>query len=234
MKKSIFAVATAVVMVFITAVGLCVRSLWGAQAVAAFDNPLRIVIDAGHGGVDGGVVGRKTGVKESDVNLAIAFELCEVLTDLGAEVVMTRKTAAGLYDTAAKGFKKRDMQKRKEIAEAAKPDFLISIHQNAYPSTRYRGGQVFYNVEDENGKNLATLTQDALNTLYAQEGVKGRKQTAGDFFMLKCCACPSLLIECGFLSNPEDEALLQTAVWQRKLAEGIASGLIAYLSEGAA
>jgi N-acetylmuramoyl-L-alanine amidase len=64
--------------------------------------------------------------------------------------------------------------------------------------------------------------------------VKGRKQTAGDFFMLKCCACPSLLIECGFLSNPEDEALLQTAVWQRKLAEGIASGLIAYLSEGAA
>lgn len=221
-------------MVFITAVGLCVRSLWGAQAVAAFDNPLRIVIDAGHGGVDGGVVGRKTGVKESDVNLAIAFELCEVLTDLGAEVVMTRKTAAGLYDTAAKGFKKRDMQKRKEIAEAAKPDFLISIHQNAYPSTRYRGGQVFYNVEDENGKNLATLTQDALNTLYAQEGVKGRKQTAGDFFMLKCCACPSLLIECGFLSNPEDEALLQTAVWQRKLAEGIASGLIAYLSEGAA
>jgi N-acetylmuramoyl-L-alanine amidase len=234
MKKSIFAVATAVVMVFITAVGLCVRSLWGAQAVAAFDNPLRIVIDAGHGGVDGGVVGRKTGVKESDVNLAIAFELCEVLTDLGAEVVMTRKTEAGLYDTAAKGFKKRDMQKRKEIAEAAKPDFLISIHQNAYPSTRYRGGQVFYNVEDENGKNLATLTQNALNTLYAQEGVKGRKQTAGDFFMLKCCACPSLLIECGFLSNPEDEALLQTAVWQRKLAEGIASGLIAYLSEGAA
>lgn len=221
-------------MVFITAVGLCVRSLWGAQAVAAFDNPLRIVIDAGHGGVDGGVVGRKTGVKESDVNLAIAFELCEVLTDLGAEVVMTRKTEAGLYDTAAKGFKKRDMQKRKEIAEAAKPDFLISIHQNAYPSTRYRGGQVFYNVEDENGKNLATLTQNALNTLYAQEGVKGRKQTAGDFFMLKCCACPSLLIECGFLSNPEDEALLQTAVWQRKLAEGIASGLIAYLSEGAA
>jgi N-acetylmuramoyl-L-alanine amidase len=234
MKKSIFAVATAVVMVFITAVGLCVRSLWGAQAVAAFDNPLRIVIDAGHGGVDGGVVGRKTGVKESDVNLAIAFELCEVLTDLGAEVVMTRKTEAGLYDTAAKGFKKRDMQKRKEIAEAAKPDFLISIHQNAYPSTRYRGGQVFYNVEDENGENLATLTQNALNTLYAQEGVKGRKQTAGDFFMLKCCACPSLLIECGFLSNPEDEALLQTAVWQRKLAEGIASGLIAYLSEGAA
>ncbi len=234
MKKSIFAVATAVVMVFITAVGLCVRSLWGAQAVAAFDNPLRIVIDAGHGGIDGGVVGRKTGVKESDVNLAIAFELCEVLTDLGAEVVMTRKTAAGLYDTAAKGFKKRDMQKRKEIAEAAKPDFLISIHQNAYPSTRYRGGQVFYNVEDKNGENLATLTQNALNTLYAQEGVKGRKQTAGDFFMLKCCACPSLLIECGFLSNPEDEALLQTAVWQRKLAEGVASGLIAYLSEGAA
>ena len=234
MKKRIFAVATAVAIVFITAVGLCVRSLWGAQAVAAFDDPLRLVIDAGHGGVDGGVVGRKTGVKESDLNLAIAFELCEVLTDLGVEVVMTRKTEAGLYDMATKGFKKRDMQRRKEIASAANPDFLLSIHQNAYPSSRYRGAQVFYNGEDENGKNLATLTQNALNELYAQEGARARKQASGDFFMLKCCACPSLLIECGFLSNAEDEALLQTAIWQRKLAEGIAVGLIAYLSEGVA
>lgn len=231
MKKSIFVSITAVAVAFIAAVGLCVRSLWGAQAVAAFDQPLRVVVDAGHGGVDGGVVGRTSGVKESDVNLAIAFELCEVLTDMGVDVVMTRKTEAGLYDTAAKGFKKRDMQKRKEIATSANPDFLISIHQNAYPSSRYRGGQVFYNGEDERSKSLATLTQNALNALYAGEGAKERKQMKGDFFMLKCCDCPSLLIECGFLSNAADEALLQTSVWQRKLAETIASGLVAYLSE---
>ncbi|MBQ8429859.1 MAG: N-acetylmuramoyl-L-alanine amidase [Clostridia bacterium] len=234
MKKSIIASITAVAIAFVTAVGLCVRCLWGAQAVAAFDQPLKVVVDAGHGGVDGGVVGRKTGVKESDVNLAIAFELCEVLTDMGVDVVMTRKTEAGLYDTATKGFKKRDMQRRKEIAEEAKPDFLISVHQNAYPSSRYRGGQVFYNAEDESGEKLAILTQNALNALYAGEGAKARTHAKGDFFMLKCYSCPSLLIECGFLSNAADEALLQSAVWQRKLAETIASGLVAYLSEAAA
>ena len=231
MKKSIFVWITAVITLFTTAVGLCVRSLWGAQAVAAFDNPLRIVVDAGHGGIDGGVVGRQTGIKESEVNLSIAFELCEALTDLGAEVVMTRKTAAGLYDTASKGFKKRDMQRRKEIATAANADFLISIHQNSYPIARYRGAQVFYNGENTNGERLATLTQNALNSLYAQEDAKARNAVKGDFFMLKCCDCPSLLIECGFLSNAEDERLLQNAVWQRKVAESIAAGLIAYLSD---
>ena len=234
MKKGIFAVITAIAVIFITAVGLCIKSLWGSQAVAAFDDPLRIVIDAGHGGVDGGVVGRKTGVKESEVNLAIAFELYEVLTDLGAEVVMTRKTESGLYDTATKGFKKRDMQRRKEIANEARPDFLISVHQNSYPAARYRGAQVFYNAEDDKGEILASLTQNALNNLYAQEGASARKHAKGDFFMLKCCDCPSLLIECGFLSNAEDERLLQTAIWQRKLAERIATGLISYLSGNAA
>jgi N-acetylmuramoyl-L-alanine amidase len=147
---------------------------------------------------------------------------------------MTRKTEGGLYDVATKGFKKRDMQKRKEIASEARPDFLISIHQNSYPVSRYRGAQVFYNAEDERGENLATLTQNALNDLYTQEGAKARKHAKGDFFMLKCCNCPSLLIECGFLSNAEDEALLQTTIWQRKLAERIAAGLIAYLSEESA
>ena len=134
----------AVVIGFMAAVGLCVRVLSGSTAVAAFEDGLRVVIDAGHGGIDGGVVGRTTGVKESDINLDIAYELQYVLEDMGFEVTMTRKTQAGLYDTTAKGFKRRDMEKRREIIQRAKPDFVLSVHQNYYPSSAYRGGQVFY------------------------------------------------------------------------------------------
>ena len=106
MKKSFIAITTALILGFISAVALCVRALGGTQAVSAFDEAvMRIVIDAGHGGIDGGVTGRTTGVKESDINLQIAFKLSAVLEDMGFETVMTRKTDAGLYDTTAKGFK---------------------------------------------------------------------------------------------------------------------------------
>lgn len=215
---------------FVAAVGLCVRALSGTVSVAAFDEGLKIVIDAGHGGVDGGVVGRATGVKESDLNLDISYVLKGVLEDMGFEVTMTRKTQAGLYDTTAKGFKKRDMQKRREIVQSAAPDFVLSVHQNYYPSASSRGGQVFYQKESETGKALAGILQDKINALYAQNGVKGRKMTTGDFFMLKCYHCPSVLLECGFLSNAEDEKLLCEEKWQRKFAESVAAGLVEFLS----
>ena len=105
MKRTFFVVIFVVIIGFTTAVGLCVQAL-NSQPVAAFSDSMRIVVDAGHGGIDGGVVGRKTKVKESDLNLVIAMELKEELTDMGFEVVLTRKTEAGLYDTTARGFKK--------------------------------------------------------------------------------------------------------------------------------
>ena len=136
MKKSYLAVSLAVIFCFMAAVGLCVRALFGAEAVSAFDEGgMRIVVDAGHGGIDGGVVGRETGVKESDLNLSIAYRLQDVLTDMGFEVTMTRKTEAGLYDAATKGFKKRDMQKRREIITAADPALVISVMRMILPSS---------------------------------------------------------------------------------------------------
>ena len=224
-----FAVILAVAVSFATAVGMCVKVL-NEQAVSAFSSGMRIVVDAGHGGIDGGVSGRTSGVKESDINLSIALLLYEELTDIGFEVTLTRKTGAGLYDTTAKGFKKRDMQRRREIIEEIKPDFVLSLHQNFYPSRSSRGAQVFYKKDSANGERLAALTQEKLNGLYAGQGVKARKATAGEFFMLDCSTAPSLLIECGFLSNPADEALLVSSAWQRKLAETVASSVLAYLS----
>lgn len=235
MKKSFFAITLAVTFLFIAAVGLCVRTLFGAQAVGAFDEGgMRIVVDAGHGGMDGGVVGRKTGVKESDVNLAVSYRLCEVLTDMGFEVTMTRKTEAGLYDAATRGFKKRDMQKRKELITAADPALVISVHQNFYPAKSTRGAQVFYAKNSEKGRLFACAIQEQLNAIYEEKGAKGREVKAGEFFILECVDRPSVIVECGFLSNALDEELLQSEQWQEKLAGSIASGVVSYLAGNAA
>lgn len=234
MKKVFFAISMAVAVGFSAAVGLCVRALGGAQAVAAFDGGMRIVVDAGHGGIDGGVVGRTTGVKESDLNLAISYKLKTELEDLGFEVALTRKTEAGLYGTTAKGFKKRDMQKRKEIIQEADPAMVISVHQNFYPSKNTRGGQVFYSKANEGSQRLALGLQKKLNALYGEEGARGRNAASGEFFMLECADCPSVIVECGFLSNAKDEALLTDEVWQKNLSQTLALGVLAYFADSSA
>ena len=231
MKKSLIAVCTAVAVVFTMALGLCMQVLLRPQAVSAFaSGNMKIVLDAGHGGMDGGVVGKKTGIKESDINLQITYALKSVLEDMGFEVVLTRKTEEGLYGTTAKGFKKRDMQKRKEIIVQADPALVISIHQNLYPSQSSRGGQVFFRKEDGESQALALALQDALNGLYQEEGVKNRKASQGEFFILNCHTCPSVIVECGFLSNYADEKLLTEENGQKRIAESIAKGVLVYFS----
>jgi len=210
---------------------LCVRALYAPQAVFAVDGVWKIVIDAGHGGIDGGVTGITTGVKESDLNLQISFELKERLERAGFSVVMTRKTEAGLYDTTAKGFKKRDMLKRKECIEKENPSLVISVHQNYYASASQRGAQVFYGNNSPKSKLLATALQEKLNAVYEKHAAKPRKAAFGDYFMLKCAAAPSVIVECGFLSSPLDEALLKTESWQKTLAEAITEGVTTFFIE---
>ncbi len=230
MKKFLFA-AVALAVGFITAITLCVQAL-NAQTVSAFSaDGMRVVVDAGHGGIDGGVSGKRTGVKESDLNLAISFALKERLEDMGFEVTLTRKTEGGLYESTAKGFKKRDMQRRKEIIQKADPALVISVHQNFYPSKATRGAQVFYPPKNEEAERFALLMQSRLNGLYAEKKVKGRKATKGEFFMLSCSPCPSLIVECGFLSNEQDEVLLSDKGWQGRLAEGMAGAVLDYYAD---
>ena len=191
---------------------------------------MRIVLDAGHGGIDGGVTGVKSGEKESDINLCITMKLKDELESMGFEVTLTRKTQSGLYGTATKGFKRRDMEKRKEIIQQTSPALVISVHQNFYPSQTSRGGQVFFNKDSDDGKALAGAIQEKLNGLYAEQGVKARNIATGDYYMLNCTQAPSVIVECGFLSSPADDRLLNSASWQKKLAEKIASGVLAYFS----
>lgn len=231
MKKLFGITATVVAALFIAAAALCVQVLNAPQAVSTFaDGGFKIVVDAGHGGIDGGVTGKKSGTKESDINLAIAHFLKDELEDRGFETVLTRKTDGGLYGTTAKGFKKRDMQKRKEIIAESSSDLVISLHQNFFPSAAYRGGQVFYGKESAQSQALATAVQEKLNGFYAENGGKARQTKTGDFFILKCTEKPSVLVECGFLSNAKDEELLISTVGQKKIAQAIAAGVTAYLA----
>ncbi len=208
--------------------GICFFAL---ARTAAESMRLTIVIDAGHGGVDGGVVGTQTGTKESDINLALARELRLEFEDAGFTVVMTRPTEAGLYGVATTGYKRRDMQRRAEIIRENAPAAVISVHQNFFSQASRRGAQVFFREEIPQSKTLACSIQTALNGM--PECVKRSEALAGDYFVLNCADVPAVIVECGFLSNPEDEALLITAEYRRKLAKTIAAGTIAFLSSPA-
>lgn len=194
---------TGIALAVIVTFGVCFFAL--ARTAAANTQRLTIVIDAGHGGIDGGVVGRVSGVKESDINLSISRCLQKEFEQAGFRVVQTRPTEAGLYGTATAGYKKRDMQKRAEIIQENAPALVISVHQNFFSMTSRRGAQVFFRNDSSSSRTLACAIQTAFNEM--PETAKKYSALAGDYYVLNCSDYPSVIVECGFLSNPEDEAL---------------------------
>lgn len=142
--------------------------------------------------------------------------------------MLTRTSEAGLYGTTAPGYKKRDMKKRAEIIRENAPALMISVHQNFFSLRSRRGAQVFYREGSEPSFLLACSLQSAFNKM--PECVKQSNPLTGDYFMLNCSDFPSVIVECGFLSNAEDEALLVTREYQTKIASAITGGVIGYLS----
>ena len=217
-------IAAAAVFACVVLLSLCFSSVAAGMNGSAL---FTVVLDAGHGGVDGGVVGKTTGVKESEINLSLVYALKEDFENAGFKVVLTRTDEGGLYGLATKGFKRRDMEKRREIIEKAQPVAMISVHQNYFPSdTSRRGGQAFYRLGSGSGQALAQSIQKQLNTLFGKE----HSALAGDYFMLECTNFTSVIVECGFLSNAEDEAFLTDKDFQEKTAYAIFCGTLAFLS----
>lgn len=231
MKLIVFKKSTLIVLVAIllsgAALGLCAGALYKSSAAGAASSGERVVvIDAGHGGIDAGVTGLSGGIKESDINLSIAKKLKGFFTEAGFKVVMTRTSNGGLYGLPTNGFKTRDMQKRKQIITDCGADMVISVHQNSCPLKSRRGGQTFYDKNSENGKMLAEAIQASLNEM--EECVKKSSALTGDYFMLKCTDSPSVIVECGFLTNAEDEKLLSDPEYQKKIAYAIFKGAVSY------
>ena len=189
----------------------------------------KIVLDAGHGGIDGGVVGILTGVKESELNLSIVKKLEDYCLNAGFSVVLTRKTQAGLYGLATSNLKRKDMQARKDIILKERPDLVVSVHLNKFSLASRRGAQVFYREDSAQGKILAQSIQNSFNSM--DEASRQSTPLSGDYYLLNCSDYPSVIAECGFLSNPEDEALLITEEYQSKVAYAIFKGIVEYLSQ---
>ena len=219
-KKAIVAI-----LFCILAVGCAVGAYYAARATASPKPVHTIVIDAGHGGKDGGAVGKQTGVTESYLNLEYAKTLQKLCKEYGFKVVMTRSDMNGLYSESAKNKKKSEMEKRKKIIKKSKADLLVSIHINSFPSSSARGCQVFFAQGNENGKVLAESVSLVLN-----ENIEHAKKTAkvGDYFVLNCTSKPAILVECGFLSNAEEEMLLQDNEYENKLCYQILCGILQF------
>lgn len=214
-----------IALALITASILCSVGIVAVVESKAIPRPkYTIVIDAGHGGRDDGSTG-VTGVKESDINLKIAKTLKVYLETLGIKVVLTRADGNGLYNANATNFKASDMAKRIEIIDNAKADMVISIHCNSYKNSSESGAQTFYQEDDENGKKFA---EDIQSQLINQ--LNGARDSAnkGDFYILKESKTTAVLIECGFLSNPNEEKLLNSANYQNKVAYAIMCGVVKY------
>lgn len=184
-----------------------------------------VVVDAGHGGIDGGVQGVNTGVYERELNLSIAYKVKAELEKAQINVVMTRTTSDGALDTMLTQ-KQEDMEKRKKIIMDASPDCVVSIHQNKYTQQSRRGAQAFFWGDS----SLADVLQSALNENLNKVNTGRTFSTLkGDYYILRQTPYPSALVECGFLSNPLDEALLVTDEYQNKVAKVIADSIISFL-----
>ncbi|MBQ7383423.1 MAG: N-acetylmuramoyl-L-alanine amidase [Clostridia bacterium] len=192
-----------------------------------------VIIDAGHGGEDGGAIG-KNGIYEKELNLAIAQDLAAMLRSSGIDVVMTRETDILLYDrnTDYRGRKKMlDLAARVKIAESYENCIFVSIHMNSFPQEKYSGLQVYYSANTPEARSLAESIQSSVQKHLQKDNNRKIKQASSNIFLLDRIKHPAVLVECGFLSNSEECALLSSEEYRQKLTLSIFCGITEYISE---
>ena len=190
----------------------------------------RIVIDAGHGGEDGGATSC-SGVLESKINLEISLRLRDLLNFLGYQTIMIRTDDSAIHTDGSTIAQRKvsDLKNRVQLVNNAENALLLSIHQNYFTDSRYNGAQVFY-AESEGSQQLAEIMQNAFRSTINQGSNRMAKKAQGIYLMDKI-TCDGVLIECGFLSNYQEDSLLRDAEYQKKLCTVIASSVITYFQE---
>ena len=186
---------------------------------AIADLPPIIIIDAGHGGEDGGTTGLN-GASESMLNLEIALRLEQLLSFCGYDTLMIRRTDTAIYTGNCETLSEKkvsDLKNRVALINQTQPGILISIHQNHFSEEKYSGAQVFY-AKTDSSRELAETVRSALNT-------RRPCKPADSVYLMEKIECPGVLIECGFLSNSREEALLVTPEYQKKLVGAITGAL---------
>lgn len=208
---------------------LAVRFFWQDDTTSAFARlpEQTLIIDPGHGGEDGGAVS-VSGQKESDINLAISLRLEQLMGFYGVHTLMTRETDVSIHDRSASTLREKkvsDIHNRVDLINGVENATLISIHQNSYTSQRYHGAQVFY-ANQVLSLPLARQLQDTLRTALDPENDRAPKPIPSTVYLMNHISCRAVLVECGFLTHPEEELLLQTENYQRKLAMVMAASYI--------
>ena len=193
------------------------------------ENSSFVVIDSGHGFFDAGKIG-VGGTQEKKINLVIAQKLRDMLELQGIHVRMTRENDEVLYDGEPPEDKKEDMRKRVALMNERGCLLAVSIHQNSFTEEKYKGAQVFYYKPSEESHRLASAIQQSLIEFQNSENTRQEKANE-DYYILRKERVPTVICECGFLSNPEEEVLLCTEAYQEKTAWAISVGILRYLNE---
>ncbi len=202
------------------------------KTVATMATPVSsktIIVDAGHGGEDGGAVS-DNGVSEAEINLKIGLKLQQLLEQSGSNVVLTRSDNNAIYDIDKKTLREKknsDIRNRVRIGNNSSADIFVSIHLNKIPENQYYGWQTFFKDGNEDGKRLANCIQNNLNETIQKEN-KRTPLKINNVYIIKHVEIPTVIVECGFLSNHEEEKQLQQAEYQTKLAWGIYNGIMEY------
>lgn len=199
-----------------------------AAAAAEVEAAPLVVVDAGHGGEDPGKVGVND-VLEKDVNLQIARKLKEYLENQGVRAELLRAEDAGLNDADASNKKVQDLQRRCDRIHELQPACTVSIHQNSYPEASVKGAQVFYYTHSAEGEALA---KDIQEQLIGQVDPENHRQAKGNttYYLLKKTDVPLAIVECGFLSNPQEAELLTQEDYQTRVAKAVGDGILEYLT----
>ena len=226
----------------ICSVSLLCLFLFGGLLYTAFSEPQyvttaakaeeklpTIVIDAGHGGEDGGA--GANGVLEKDVNLAIALRLRDMLTAGGYSVVMTRDSDVSIYDSSASTTREKkvsDLNNRVKIINSSSDNILVSIHQNKFEQSKYSGAQISYSQNDPESFRLAEEIRRSVTGMLQPENKRELKPAEKSIFILTKAEVPAVIVECGFLSNEEEAAKLSDEEYQKQMAFAVFCGIEGY------
>lgn len=190
-----------------------------------------ILIDPGHGGIDGGAQS-KNGTLEKNINLNISLKLRQILEKENFKVVMTREEDRGLYTDSGKTRKKKieDLSNRCKMKEESNCNMFVSIHLNMFPQSKYYGSQVWYSSNEESQK-LAHIIQENFRTDLKDDSKRVEKAAGNSYKILRCGKdIPSVIVECGFLSNSSDESKLKSEAYQQRIAESLCNSIKLYYS----
>ena len=219
---ALLAVAAVFVKIFVSNGGL--------KPVINQNSRSTLVLDAGHGGIDGGAIS-DSGLKESDINLQIALKTEALVRFLGIDTVMTRETDTDNSDN--KAYSEHDnLVQRVKLANSTENAVLISIHQNKFPSAVVSGAEVMYSDNDDS-KALGLITQDNLVTLLDSSNRRVARPAPKELLLTSSVECPTILVECGFMSNPQEVQKLASNDYQLKLAAILAGSYIQFLNNTA-